>query len=156
MSSTCHHNMVNVSPLTVEIGSTIWGTPANFLWFPVLAASLHGIQYWTSGKLCGVEQRAPPMFGRVTITFGIGPHSSLCLFLCCSIFVFRMNVSSCHRIVSFGQGSSLLWTQTLRPFYSRPIALTEEGRSLVNDVCECAWLKGEGGLSSNEQLVRYL
>ena len=37
--------------------------------------------------------------------------------------------------VSFGQGSNLLWTHTLRPFYSRPIALTQEGRSLVNDVC---------------------
>jgi len=36
--------------------------------------------------------------------------------------------------VYFGQGSSLLWTYTLRPFYSRPIALTKEGRSLVNDV----------------------
>ena len=36
--------------------------------------------------------------------------------------------------VSFGQGCSLLWTHTLRPFYSRPIALTQEGRSLVNDV----------------------
>jgi len=23
------------------------------------------------------------------------------------------------------------------PFYNRPIALTQEGRSLVNDVCEC-------------------
>ena len=34
-------------------------------------------------------------------------------------------------------GSSLLWTHTLRPLYSRPIALTQEGRSLVNDVCEC-------------------
>jgi len=30
-------------------------------------------------------------------------------------------------LVCFGQGSSLLWTQTLRPFYSRPIALTQEG-----------------------------
>jgi len=39
--------------------------------------------------------------------------------------------------VSFGQGSSLLWTHTLRSFYSRPMALTQEGRSLVNDVCEC-------------------
>ena len=29
-----------------------------------------------SAKLCGVEQRAPPMFGRATITLGIGPHSS--------------------------------------------------------------------------------
>jgi len=33
-----------------------------------------------------------------------------------------------HRVyVSFGQGSSLLWTHTLRPLYSRPIALTQEG-----------------------------
>ena len=39
--------------------------------------------------------------------------------------------------VSFGQGSSLLGTHTLRPLYSRPIALTQEGRSQVDDVCEC-------------------
>jgi len=39
--------------------------------------------------------------------------------------------------VLFRQGSSLLWTHMLRPFYSRPIALIQEGRSLVNDVCEC-------------------
>jgi len=32
---------------------------------------------WVSAKLCGVEQRAPPMFGRATITLGICPHSSL-------------------------------------------------------------------------------
>jgi len=39
--------------------------------------------------------------------------------------------------VSFRQGSSLLWTHTLRSLYSRPIALTQEGRSQVDDVCEC-------------------
>jgi len=38
---------------------------------------------------------------------------------------------------SFAQGSSLLWTCTVRPFYDRSIALTQEGRNLVNDVCEC-------------------
>ena len=38
---------------------------------------------------------------------------------------------------SFGQGSSLLWTHTLKPLYSRPIALTQEVRSQVDDVCEC-------------------
>jgi len=37
---------------------------------------------------------------------------------------------------SFGQGSSLLRTHTLRPFYDRSIVLTQE-RSLVDDVCEC-------------------
>jgi len=29
-----------------------------------------------SAKLCGVEQRAPLMFGRTTITLDIDPHSS--------------------------------------------------------------------------------
>ena len=33
-----------------------------------------------SAKLCGVEQRAPPMFGRATIRLGIGPHSSFFYF----------------------------------------------------------------------------
>ena len=46
------------------------------------------------------------------------------------------NVTYCC-CCSFGQGCSLLWTYTLRPFYNRPIALTQERRSLVNDVCEC-------------------
>jgi len=35
------------------------------------------VQYWASAKLCGVEQRAPPIFCRAAITLGIGPHSSL-------------------------------------------------------------------------------
>ena len=35
------------------------------------------LELWASAKLCGVEQRAPPVFGRAAITLGIGPHSSL-------------------------------------------------------------------------------
>jgi len=45
------------------------GQPASFNGFCVLAALLHG-------RLCGVEQRVPPIFGRAAITLGIGPHSS--------------------------------------------------------------------------------
>jgi len=71
---TCPHSMVNFGPLTAEICWLVWGTPANFNGFLVLAALL---QYWASAKLCGVEQRAPPIFGRAAITLGIGPHSSL-------------------------------------------------------------------------------
>jgi len=47
------------------------------------------LQYWASAKLCCVEQRAPPIFGRAAITLGICPHSSstcssllFCLFIC--------------------------------------------------------------------------
>ena len=34
------------------------------------------LQQRASVKLCGVEHRAPRIFGRATITLGIGPHSS--------------------------------------------------------------------------------
>jgi len=42
ISSSCPHNMVNLSPLAAEIGPVVWGTPANFSGFRVLAALLHG------------------------------------------------------------------------------------------------------------------
>jgi len=41
-SSTCPRNVVNFGILTAEIGSGVWGTPANFNGFRVLAALLHG------------------------------------------------------------------------------------------------------------------
>jgi len=41
ISSTSPHNMVNVGPLTAETGSGVWGTPANFNRFRVLASLLH-------------------------------------------------------------------------------------------------------------------
>jgi len=39
-SSTCPHNMAKFGPLTAEIGSGVWGIPANFNGFRVLAALL--------------------------------------------------------------------------------------------------------------------
>ena len=42
-SSICPDNMVNLGPLTAEIGSSVWGTPTNFNGFCVLAELLHGI-----------------------------------------------------------------------------------------------------------------
>jgi len=44
VSCTCPHNtcMVNFGPLAAEIGWRIWGTPANFSGFHVLAALRHG------------------------------------------------------------------------------------------------------------------
>jgi len=58
MSSTCTHNMVNFGPLAAELCWRVWGTPANFNGFRVLAALLHGIpvmgvsqtlRRWTEG-----------------------------------------------------------------------------------------------------------
>jgi len=57
----------------------------------------------------------------------------ICLFLC---HVLMSTISDEIKLIycSFGQGSSLLWTHALSPFCNRPIALTQEGRSLANDV----------------------
>jgi len=38
----CPHNMVNFGSLTAEIGPVVWGTPANFIGFRILAALVHG------------------------------------------------------------------------------------------------------------------
>jgi len=57
-SSTCPANMVNFGVLAAEICWRVWGTPANFNAFRVLAALLHGtlvvgvsqtLQHWTEG-----------------------------------------------------------------------------------------------------------
>ena len=41
-SSTCSHNMANFGLVTAEICWRVWGTPANFIGFGVLAALLQG------------------------------------------------------------------------------------------------------------------
>jgi len=43
-SSTRPDNMVNFGRLAAEIDPVVWGTPANFNGFRVLAAFLHGSQ----------------------------------------------------------------------------------------------------------------
>jgi len=55
-SSTCSDNMVNFGVLPAEICWRVWGTAANFSWFRVLAALLHGT---------------------LVVGVSIGPHSSL-------------------------------------------------------------------------------
>jgi len=42
MSSRYPHNIANFGPLAAEISPVVWGTPANFNGFRVLAALLHG------------------------------------------------------------------------------------------------------------------
>jgi len=76
-SSACSHNMVNLGPLAAEISPVVWDTRANFNGFHVLAVGYcTALQYWALAKLCGIEQRVPPTFGRAATTLGIGPHSS--------------------------------------------------------------------------------
>jgi len=76
ISFRCPHNMVNFGPLAAEIGPSFWGTPANFNGFASWQRYCTVLQQWASAKLCGVEQKAPPIFGRAATTLGIGPHPS--------------------------------------------------------------------------------
>jgi len=64
-----------------------------------LAALLHGtpavdvsqtLRRGTRNRITELLQRAPPIFGRAAITFGIGLHSSLCL-----LYVVLFNIVSC-------------------------------------------------------------
>ena len=62
------HNMVKFGLLTAEICLRVWGTPANFNGFRVLATLLHGtLVVDVSQTLQLIEQRAPPIFCRATI-----------------------------------------------------------------------------------------
>jgi len=76
ISSTCPHNMVNFLPLAAEIILLVWGTPANFNGFRVLAALLHGTLVVGVSQTLRREQKAPSICGRAAITLGIRPHSS--------------------------------------------------------------------------------
>ena len=58
MPSRCSHNMVNFGPLAAEICWRVWGTPANFNGFRVLAVLLHGT------LVVGVSQTAALNRGR--------------------------------------------------------------------------------------------
>ena len=54
-------------------------TGAKFTFRPNLAFSYTGsmaLEQCALAKLCGAQQRAPPIFDRSAITLGIGPHSS--------------------------------------------------------------------------------
>jgi len=53
--------MVNFGLLAAEIDPVVWGIPANFNGFRVLVALLQSSSERQPN--CGVEQRAPPLFG---------------------------------------------------------------------------------------------
>jgi len=48
------------------------GHPSKFEWVSRFGSVT--ARHLVVGVLCGIEQKAPPVFGRATITLGIGPH----------------------------------------------------------------------------------
>ena len=80
-SSTCFRNMVNFGLLTAEICWRVWAPLQISTGFASSQRYCTALQQWASAKLCGVEQRAPPILGRAAITQGIGQHSRFQMFL---------------------------------------------------------------------------
>jgi len=87
ISSTRSHNMVNFGPVAAEIGPVVWAPLQISTVFAYWQRYCRALQCWASAKLCGVEQRAPPIFGRAAITLGIGPHFSCVHVFCHFVFV---------------------------------------------------------------------
>jgi len=58
ISSICPYNMANFGPLTAEIGSGVWGTPANFNGFRAFVTAATYVAHRRPTKLC-------TMFGRL-------------------------------------------------------------------------------------------
>jgi len=72
LCTTCPHNMVNCGLLAAQIGPVVWGTPANFNRFRVLAALLHGT------VVVGVSQtlrRSTEGATYILAGWPFGPHS---------------------------------------------------------------------------------
>jgi len=176
--------MVKFGLLTAEICWRVWGTPANFNGFsrlgsvtarhsssgrqPNFAAVNRGHYLYLAGRpsrwalarilvflsspvidLCTLTEQ--------TITF----HILFNTIISCSLWMISQwsSIYIHHSIpfCYFGQGSSLPRTPTRRPFVSRPNALAQEGRRLVDDVCECKHdVQGKEGLSRREQLCQVL
>jgi len=94
ISSTCPHNMVNFGPLAAEIFWRVWGTPANFNRFCVLAALLQGI------PVLGVSQTAALNRGRHLYLAGRPSRWALahilvyCFFLLPFVFSYSIYLSS--------------------------------------------------------------
>ena len=82
ISSTCSHNMVNFGPLAAEIGPVVWGTPANFNGFRILAALL---QRRRSTKANQTLHSVWPSTGLVHYTYNFGGSCPLRNFARCKI-----------------------------------------------------------------------
>jgi len=96
-SSTCSHNMVNFGPLTAEICWRVWGNPANFKGFRVLAALLHGtlvvgvgqtLRRWTEGAI--FIRQGDHHVGHWP-TFLVFTKLLDCTYWCSSVFTARRN-----------------------------------------------------------------
>ena len=93
VSPRCAHNMVNFGPSAAEICWLVWGTPADFNRFHVLAALLHGtlvvgvsqtLRRWIEG-VTYIQQGGHPIGHWSTFLVDLVMRSILCLLCLCRL-----------------------------------------------------------------------
>ena len=77
-SSRYPHNMVNFDPLTAEIGSGVWGTPANFNGFRVLPSLLQRRRSPEANQTLHNAWPSPGLVHSVYILGGCCPLTEFC------------------------------------------------------------------------------
>lgn len=83
ISSTSPHYMANVSPLTAEISWWVWGTPANFNGYRIMA-SFTAVTLFTGGK---------PNFARCLAVYIFGSSCPVTESLLRAIFILRPSLA---------------------------------------------------------------
>jgi len=112
ISSTCPHNMVNFGPLAAEIGSVIWGTPANFNGFRVLAGLLQQRRSTEANQTLHGVWPSPGLVHYIYIFGGSCPvtvRNSLCII---QVLCSRILVALLHGTWAVGASQTLRrWAQ---------------------------------------------
>jgi len=75
---TCLHNMVNLGPLAAEIGSVVWGNPANFNQFYFLASLLQRHRWLEANQTLHDIWPSPELVHYVYIFRGSSPLTEFC------------------------------------------------------------------------------
>jgi len=71
--STCFYNMAYFGPLTAEIGSGVWGTPANFNGVRILAHYYSDVTHRRPTKLCAIFGRLLGWYTVYTFSGALAP-----------------------------------------------------------------------------------
>jgi len=119
ISPTCPYNVVNFGPLTADICWRVWGTPANFNGFRILAALLHGT------VVVGVSQTAALNRGRHLYSAGRPSRWALAHILV--VTVIKLRLSTCFYIPL---DTKWVISETFFPAVLEKLNLTQEKQTL--------------------------
>jgi len=108
--SRCSHNMANFGPLTAEIGWRVWGTPANFDEFRVLASLLQRRHSPEANQTLHDVWPSPALLHYIYIFGGSCPLVEFCQVhnsLCVQVLRFRILAALVHGTRAVGVSQTL-------------------------------------------------